>query len=113
MDQINREINQYWVHFQSGKTEKNKIYPRAIIKCYHDDEFLVQLNFYSEKRTLPVNYHDEKFNLIYLRYPISMYGHILDILRNEKPIYFSYSPKTNLGFIRTGKEPVGEGEEAL
>jgi hypothetical protein len=113
MSQINKEINQYWVHFQSGKTERNKISPRAIIKCYHDDDFLVQLNFYSEKRTLPVNYHDEKFGLVYLRYPISMYANILDILRNEKPIYFSYSPKTNLGFIRTGKEPVGEGEEDL
>ena len=110
MDQINREINQYWVHFQSGKTERNKIYPRAIIKCYHDDEFLVQLNFYSEKRTLPVNYHDEKFNLVYLRYPISMYGHILDILRYEKPIYFRYAIELKQGFIRTGKEPVGEGD---
>jgi len=113
MKAITKELNQYWVHFQAGKTEKNKIYPRAIIKCYHDDDFVVQLNFYSEKKPLPVNYQDEKSQLVYLRYPVAMYGHILDILRNEKPIYFSYSPKTNLGFIRTGKEPVGEGEEAL
>ena len=113
MEMVTSEINQYWVHFQAGRTEQNKIYPRAIIKCYHDEDFIVQLNFYSEKKSLPVNYWDEKFKLVYLRYPISMYGHILDILRNEKPIYFSYSPKTNLGYIRTGKEPVGEGEENI
>ncbi len=41
---------------------------------------------------------------------MSMFSQILDILRNEKPIYFSYSEPTNLGFIRTGKEPIGEGE---
>jgi hypothetical protein len=39
-----------------------------------------------------------------------MYTHILDILRNEKPIYFSFSQKSKLGYIHTGKEPVGEGE---
>ena len=41
---------------------------------------------------------------------MSMYGHVIDLLRNEKPIYFSYSETSNLGFLRTGKEPVGEGE---
>ena len=39
-----------------------------------------------------------------------MYDSIIDILRNEKPIYFSYSEKSKLGYIRTGKEPIGEGE---
>jgi len=39
-----------------------------------------------------------------------MYDSILDILRNEKPIYFSFSEKSKLGYLRTGKEPIGEGE---
>ena len=82
------EINHYWVHFQAGRTESSIIYPRAIVKCYHD-----------------VN-----SKLVYLRYHMYMYPYILDILRNEKPIYFSYSDKSKLGYIRTGKEPVGEGE---
>ena len=29
---------------------------------------------------------------------------------SEKPIYFSYSLNLNMGFIRTGKEPIGEGD---
>ncbi len=110
MKVITSEINQYWVHFQAGKTENNLIYPRAIIKCYMDDDFLVQANFYPDGKNIPKNYYDVNSKLIYLRYPMSMYGHILDILRNEKPIYFSYSDTSKLGFIRTGKEPVGEGE---
>ena len=107
---INTEINHYWVHFQAGKIENKIIHPRVIVKCYHDDDFVMQANFYPEKMALPENYYDEKFNLVYLRYPLSMYADIIDILRNEKPIYFSFSLRSKLGFIRTGKEPIGEGE---
>lgn len=107
---INTEIDHYWVHFQAGRTEDNLIYPRTVIKCYDGEDFVLQANFYPDKKALPKNYYDSVSNLVYLRYPLSMYGHILDILRNEKPIYFSFSEKTLLGYIRTGKEPVGEGE---
>ena len=27
-----------------------------------------------------------------------------------EPIYFSYSQKSKVGYVRTGKEPVGEGD---
>jgi hypothetical protein len=40
---------------------------------------------------------------------MSMYVNVIDLLRNEKPIYFSYSNTSKLGYIRTGKEPIGEG----
>ena len=107
---ITSEINQYWVHFQAGPTKDSLIYPRAIIKCYHDTDFVFQANFYPDKKGLPENYYDVNSKLVYLRYPMSMYSDIIDILRNEKPIYFSYSETSKLGYIRTGKEPVGEGE---
>jgi len=110
MNIITREINHYWVHFQAGKTESKIIYPEIIVKCYHDDDFIMQANFYPDKMKLPVNYHDVNSKLVYLRFPVSMYANIIDILRNEKPIYFSFSDKSKLGYIRTGKEPIGEGE---
>jgi hypothetical protein len=109
MKLIVSEINHYWVHFQAGRTENNLVYPRAVVKCYHDEDFVVQLNFYPDNKSLPENYYDVNSKLAYLRYPLSMYPNIIDILRNEKPIYFSYSQKTKLGYIRTGKEPIGEG----
>jgi len=110
MKLIVSEINHYWVHFQAGRTKNNLIYPRAIIKCYHDDDYVVQASFYPDSKSLPENYHDVNSKLVYLRYPMSMYANVIDILRNEKPVYFSFSEKTNLGYIRTGKEPIGEGE---
>ncbi|WKK64550.1 hypothetical protein [Lutimonas zeaxanthinifaciens] len=104
------EINHYWVHFQAGRTGSNLIYPKIIIKCYHDDDYVLQASFYPDNKTLPENYHDVNSKLVYLRYPVSMYANVVDLLRNEKPIYFSYSEKSKLGYIRTGKEPIGEGE---
>ena len=110
---VTSEINQYWVHFQAGRIENNLVHPRTIIKCYHDNEYVLQVSFYPDKKSIPENYYDINSNLVYLRYSMSMYSYILDILRNEKPIYFSFSEKTKLGYVRTGKEPVGEGEIEL
>tara|TARA_R110000772_G_scaffold15252_3_gene44431 strand:- start:284 stop:646 length:363 start_codon:yes stop_codon:yes gene_type:complete len=108
---IGSEINHYWVHFQAGHTKNSLIYPRIIIKCYHDDDFVLQLNFYPDKEKLPENYYDVNSNLVYMRYHLMMYPNTIDLLRNEKPIYFSFSDKSKVGYIRTGKEPVGEGND--
>lgn len=107
---ITSEITEYWVHFQAGRIENKLTHPRTIIKCYHDNHYALQASFYPDQQKLPENYYDVNSNLVYLRYSMSMYGHILDILRNEKPIYFSFSRNSKLGYIHTGKEPVGEGE---
>ncbi len=110
MKLIVSEINHYWVHFQAGHTKEDHIYPRVIVKCYHDDDFILQLSFYRDSKNPPENYYDVNSKLVYLRYRLSMYPNIIDLLRNEKPIYFSYSQKSKLGYVRTGKEPVGEGD---
>ncbi len=109
MKLIVSEINQYWVHFQAGHKENVRIYPHIVVKCYHDDEYVLQASFYPDGKKLPENYLDVNHKLVYLRYPMSMYVNVIDLLRNEKPIYFSYSNTSKLGYIRTGKEPIGEG----
>ncbi|MEB8329778.1 hypothetical protein OO009_10450 [Flavobacteriaceae bacterium KMM 6897] len=106
---ITSEINLYLVHFQSGGTDQNHIYSRAFVKCFHDDDFVVQINFYPENKNLPENHNDKRNKLVYLNYPMSMYPNVIDLLRNEKPIYFSYSESLKMGYLRTGKEPIGEG----
>ncbi len=109
MKLITSEINHYWVHFQSGGADQSKVYPRTLVKCYHDEDFVVQINFYPDGKSVPVNSYDKRNKLVYLRYPLSMYPNVIDLLRNEKPIYFSYSENLKIGYVRTGKEPIGEG----
>ncbi len=110
MDTITGEIKKYWVHLQAGPTNKNPIQARAIIRCYDGNNFVLEANFYPGKKGIPENRYSTKYNLVYLRYPMSMFSQVLDTLRNEKPIYFRFNEPSKVGFIRTGKEPVGEGE---
>ena len=37
---IDNEITQYWIHFQAGSEEPNRVYPPVLIKCYHNDDFV-------------------------------------------------------------------------
>ena len=49
-----------------------------------------------------------------LYYHLDDFQNVIDILRNEKPVYWSFvgTGTGNENAIRTSKEPVGEGEEA-
>lgn len=40
--------------------------------------------------------------------PSTMFQSVLDILRNEKPVYIYFAQ--GRGFLSTSQEPVGEGE---
>ena len=46
-------------------------------------------------------------------YPPETYLEVIDLLRNEKPLYLDFQdePGSNYGIITTRKEPVGEGEK--
>ena len=48
-------------------------------------------------------------NRIKMHLPSTMFQNVLDILRNEKPVYIYFAQ--GRGFLSTSKEPVGEGEE--
>jgi len=46
-------------------------------------------------------------------YPIEDFPRILDILRNEKPVYYGQLRNwPTMAWLRTSLEPVGEGEPA-
>jgi hypothetical protein len=65
-----------------------------------------QLVFLPDGKVLP---SDNETNLYF---HLSNYPHVMDLLRNEKPIYWSYvgSGPGNENAIRTAIEPVGEFE---
>lgn len=46
--------------------------------------------------------------IIRMHLPSAMFQNVLDVLRNEKPVYISFSK--GRGFLSTSTEPVGEGE---
>lgn len=42
--------------------------------------------------------------------PMSQFDRVIDMLRNEKPVYFSWNSETPSVRLSTNKEPVGEQE---
>ena len=49
-------------------------------------------------------------NIYYVYFGTHMYAPMIDILRNEEPLYFYYNHDNHESYITTGDEPVGEGE---
>ena len=45
-----------------------------------------------------------------LYYTRGEYRDVVDMLRNEEPIYFWWGGETSVSYVRTGREGVGEGE---
>ena len=46
--------------------------------------------------------------VIRMHLPSAMFENVLDVLRNEKPVYIYFAQ--GRGFLSTSKEPVGEAE---
>jgi hypothetical protein len=46
--------------------------------------------------------------IIRMHLPSAMFENVLDVLRNEKPVYINFNQ--NIGLLSTSKEPIGEGE---
>jgi hypothetical protein len=49
-------------------------------------------------------------SLYMVNYPSSQYAAVVDILRNEKPVRFSFDDVAMKSYIAAGPEPVGENE---
>jgi len=50
----------------------------------------------------------ESGGIIRMHLPSTMFQNVLDVLRNEKPVYIYFVQ--NRAFLGTSKEPIGEGE---
>ena len=99
------EITKYIVTVEAGEYKK-PVY--ASIQCFDvNNELIAKMYFHEEGRVLPDN---SESNIVILRYPISKYSIVMDVLRNEKPVFINYYEHNRSGYIRTGSEPVGEGE---
>jgi hypothetical protein len=72
------------------------------------------LNFYSDESTSPTNTVNSSFpssGYAQISYPESAFASAIDVLRNEKPLYFHVHQLPNTtGSIRTSSEPIGEEE---
>ena len=58
----------------------------------------------------PVEADYESGGVIRMHLPSIMFGPVVDVLRNEGPLYIHFNG--SIGILGSGAEPVGEGERA-
>lgn len=81
----------------------------AYIHCYHNNQNVMSCVFWNDENNVPEN-HQNPGQRVQLNYPISALTEILNILQNEKPLYFGFIDSTKVGYVSTHTEPVGEEE---
>lgn len=105
---ISKTFDSYQVWYYSAPQYKY----RVMIQLYYNRNFIGRILFMKEGEVLPTNYQIN--NRPYLHYDMADYAPMMDMLRNEKPLYIQFVPENGIGFIGTRElEPVGEFESAF
>jgi hypothetical protein len=107
-----KEIKNYDVAYYAGAKNISGHPYRAIIGLRDEDNMLLgAAYFHHSSATMPNADTQKATGYISCHYPADSYAHVLDLLRNEKPVFVEFEVSAgNVGNIRTSAEPVGEGE---
>jgi hypothetical protein len=95
------KIDEYEVMYSS-----NKFPPRIWLKSA--GKFIGQLIFKADGTALPAD--AMAGTQVNLYYHLQDFANIVDMLRNEKPVYILWAGPTSENGIKTTPEVVGEGE---
>ncbi len=108
------EIKKYDVAYYAGGRNAAGYPYRAIIGLRDDNDKLIgAAYFHHDSTTMPGSDTQKASGYISCHYLAADYPQILDILRNEKPVYVEFEVRAgNIANIRTSAEPVGEGEQS-
>lgn len=82
----------------------------AGIYLYEGNTYRGYAYFYPDGTALLAPVHDSANGRVMLRFNLSQFHAVMEMLRTEEPIYLYYYSPTNAA-LRSGKEPVGEEEE--
>lgn len=104
-------VNYVVTYFGGGKRSKRPYNYRAIVSLHNSVGQFGVLYFHCDPSTLPGSDQLSSERTLSAHFVVDDLPGILDILRNEKPVYFhQYRDWPTMGLISTSEEPVGEGE---
>jgi hypothetical protein len=107
------EIKYYYISYSAGG--KNNIYGkfyRADIDMRDKDGLPIgNAFFFEDQASMPDKDSQDANGFIIMNLKLEDFPRILDVLRNEKPVYLWYNKNFEMASINTSAyEPVGEGE---
>jgi hypothetical protein len=102
----------FWEEIRNYTARISTTHPRKGNFVLITDSYNYYIEFHKEGATLPAcsspiiggRQH------IYVHVYFDMFSSMIDMLRNEKPVYAMYRDDVKVGMITTSKEPIGEGE---
>lgn len=106
------KIANYRVLHTAGGTD---YFLRATIELYDEGKKEIgRLNFYKKPSDVEANPATKApSGYMAFSYPSEQYSDVLDLLRNEGPVYLNFkkvADNLNIGYLSTDREPVGEGD---
>jgi hypothetical protein len=107
------EIKKYDVAYSAGGKNTTGYQYRAIIGLRRDDGSLIGgAYFHRDPATMPNTDEQTSSGYVWCHYSWEDFPRVLDLLRNEKPVYVRYvAGGWRIASITTSLEPVGEGEQ--
>jgi len=107
------EIMKYDVAYYAGGRNVADYPYRAIIGLRNASDGLIgAAYFHHNPKSMPTADTQKASGYISCHYLAEDYPRVLDLLRNEKPVYVEFEVRPgNIANIRTSAEPVGEGEQ--
>jgi hypothetical protein len=107
------EIKKYDVAYYGGGKNATGYPYRAIIGLRRDDGSLIGgAYFHRDPATMPSTDQQTSTGYVWCHYSSDSFSQVLDLLRNEKPVFVRYvAGGWQIASITTASEPVGEGEQ--
>lgn len=106
---VTKEFTRYTVYYLSGNSPKIGVPQEMEIDCFDQQGKRVgALYFFPDDLPLPAN--NLNVNGIYLYFRSHRFNDVMNILKDEKPLYLALNTANGSGNIGTAWEPVGEQE---
>ena len=102
MATISASFDGYQIWYYSGFSME------ALIHVYKGAEFVGEILFYKDGSVIPPNASTPEPSI---HYPLSRFNDVINILREEKPLYLFLNVNKMIGSLATAEiEPAGEEE---
>ncbi len=104
-----KEIKRYALKIFGGPKGSGQGKRASIYLFNKDNHAIGSIDFWEEGTTLPADALADN-GLIQFSLFMNRYEDVVDMLRNESPVFVAWQESLKNAYIGTSQEPVGEGE---
>ena len=104
-----KEIKRYGMKIYGGPQGSGRGKRASIFLFDKDNRGIGTIDFWEEGIKLPADQLSESLGVQFSLY-ITRMDDVVDMLRNEKPVFIAWQESLKNAYIGTSTEPVGEGE---